>query len=158
MRQIVDGVTYAHASHVVHRDLKPANMILAERRQIKILDFGIARRLDELDLSASGATGTPYYMAPEQILGEEPDERTDVYALGVTFFQAATGKLPFVTGNVLRAHLEQPPPDPQGLAPDLEPSISHVILRCLSKERAQRPRDGSALLAALNALSEGPAR
>jgi len=158
MRQIVDAVTYAHANHVVHRDLKPANMILAERRQIKILDFGIARRLDELDLSASGATGTPYYMAPEQILGEEPDERTDVYALGVTFFQAATGKLPFVTGNVLRAHLEQPPPDPQALAPDLEPSISHVILRCLAKERAQRPRDGGALLAALNALSEGSPR
>ena len=155
MRQIVDAVGYAHQRHVIHRDLKPANLIVAERQQVKILDFGIARRLDELDLSASGATGTPYYMAPEQILGENPDERTDVYALGVTFFQMATGTLPFATGNVLRAHLEQPPPDPQALAPDLEPAIGHVITRCLAKNPDQRPRDGSALLASLDSLANG---
>lgn len=157
MRQIVDAVAYAHELHVVHRDLKPANLILADRRQVKILDFGIARRLDELDLSASGATGTPYYMAPEQVLGEEPDERTDIYALGVTFFQMATGTLPFATGNILRAHLEQPAPDPQALAPDLELSLSHLILRCLAKDPEKRPRDGASLLAALDTLNEGAA-
>ena len=155
LRQIVDAVGYAHTRHVVHRDLKPANMILADRRQVKILDFGIARRLDELDLSGSGATGTPYYMAPEQILGEDPDERTDIYALGVTLFQMATGTLPFATGNILRAHLEQPPPDPQALAPDLEPALSHLIMRCLAKDREQRPRDGAALQAALASLEDG---
>jgi eukaryotic-like serine/threonine-protein kinase len=155
LRQIVDAVGYAHTHHVVHRDLKPANMILADRRQVKILDFGIARRLDELDMSASGATGTPYYMAPEQILGEDPDERTDIYAVGVTLFQMATGTLPFATGNILRAHLEQPAPDPQALAPDLEPALSHLIVRCLAKDRDQRPRDGSALLAALSSLEDG---
>ena len=157
MRQIVDAVAYAHERHVVHRDLKPANLILADRRQVKILDFGIARRLDELDLSASGATGTPYYMAPEQVLGEDPDERTDIYALGVTFFQMATGSLPFSTGNILRAHLEQPAPDPQALAPDLEPALSHLILRCLAKDPDQRLRNGAALLAALDTLDEGAA-
>jgi len=158
MRQIADAVAYAHLRHVIHRDLKPANMIVAERQQVKILDFGIARRLDELDLSASGATGTPYYMAPEQILGENPDERTDVYALGVTFFQMATGTLPFAAGNVLRAHLEQPPPDPQALAPDLEPALGHVITRCLAKNPDQRPRDGTALLGFLDSLGAGAAR
>ena len=157
MRQIVDAVSYAHERHVVHRDLKPANMILADRRQVKILDFGIARRLDELDLSASGATGTPYYMAPEQVLGENPDERTDIYALGVTFFQLVTGTLPFATGNILRAHLEQPAPDPQALAPDLEPAVSHLILRCLAKDPDRRPRDGAPLLAALDTLDQGVA-
>jgi tetratricopeptide (TPR) repeat protein/predicted Ser/Thr protein kinase len=154
LRQIVDAVGYAHARHVVHRDLKPANMVLADRRQVKILDFGIARRLDELDLSASGATGTPYYMAPEQILGEDPDERTDIYALGVTLFQMATGTLPFATGNILRAHLEQPAPDPQALEPDLEPGLSHLIVRCLAKDRDQRPRDGAELLAVLTTLKD----
>jgi len=154
-RQIVEAVGYAHTHHVVHRDLKPANMIVAERRQVKILDFGIARRLDELDLSASGATGTPYYMAPEQILGENPDERTDIYALGVTLFQMATGTLPFSTGNILRAHLEQPPPDPKALVPDLDPTIGHVIMRCLAKNPDQRPRDGAALLAAVEPLGNG---
>ena len=157
MRQMVDAVAYAHERHVVHRDLKPANLILADRRQVKILDFGIARRLDELDLSASGATGTPYYMAPEQVLGEEPDERTDIYALGVTFFQMATGTLPFSTGNILRAHLEQPAPDPQALAPDLELSLSHLILRCLAKDPEQRPRNGASLLATLDTLDGGTA-
>ncbi|MEW6337298.1 MAG: protein kinase [Acidobacteriota bacterium] len=153
LRQIADAVAYAHARQVVHRDLKPANMILADRRQVKILDFGIARRLDELELSSSGATGTPYYMAPEQILGEDPDERTDVYSLGVSFFQMATGRLPFTSGNVLRSHLDQAPPDPQELNPNLEASISHVILRCLAKDPAQRYRDGGALLAALSSLA-----
>ena len=157
MRQIGDAASYAHTRHIVHRDLKPANMILADRRQVKILDFGIARRLDELDLSASGATGTPFYMAPEQVLGEAPDERTDIYALGVTFFQMATGTLPFATGNILRAHLEQPPPDPQALAPDLEPTLAHLIVRCLAKDPNQRPRDGAALLAALAAAERGVA-
>jgi tetratricopeptide (TPR) repeat protein len=154
MRQIADAVAYAHARQVVHRDLKPANMVLADRRQIKILDFGIARRLDEMELSASGATGTPYYMAPEQILGEDPDERTDIYSVGVSFFQMATGRLPFTSGNVLRAHLEVPPPDPQSIAADLDASVSYVILRCLAKEPVQRYRDGTALLTALTALAE----
>ena len=148
-RQITDAVAYAHSRHVVHRDLKPSNMVLAERRLVKILDFGIARRLDELETTASGATGTPYYMAPEQILGEVPDERTDVYSLGVTLFQFATGALPFATGNVLRAHLEQPPPDPRALAPELEPAVAVLILSCLAKDPAERPRDGGALLRAL---------
>ncbi|HNX51257.1 MAG TPA: protein kinase [Thermoanaerobaculaceae bacterium] len=154
MRQIADAVAFAHASHVVHRDLKPANMILADRRQIKILDFGIARRLDDLDQSASGAAGTPYFMAPEQILGEAPDERTDIYALGVTFFQLATGTLPFTQGNVLKAHLEQPPPDPTEIAPDLDPAISQLVLACLAKDPNFRPRDGSALLAAVTGIAE----
>jgi eukaryotic-like serine/threonine-protein kinase len=154
LHQIADAVAYAHERHVVHRDLKPANMILADRRQVKILDFGIARRLDDIDLASSGATGTPLYMAPEQILNEEPDERTDVYALGVTFFQLVTGALPFASGNVLRAHLEQPPPDPLTMAPDADPGVCHLILRCLAKSRDDRPRDGSALLAAIAGLAD----
>lgn len=154
MLQAAEAVGYAHTHHVIHRDLKPANFILADRKQLKILDFGIARRLDELDLGQSGVTGTPYYMAPEQILNEQPDERSDVYSLGVTFFQMATGTLPFATGNVIRAHLEQPPPDPQALNPDLEPTLSHLILRCLEKDPGKRPKDGNALAAAIRVLVE----
>ena len=154
MLQAAEAVGYAHSQHVVHRDLKPANFILADRKQLKILDFGIARRLDELDLSQSGVTGTPYYMAPEQILNEQPDERSDVYSLGVTFFQLATGTLPFPSGNVIKAHLEQAPPDPKALNPELEPALCHLILRCLEKDPAKRPRDGNALAAALRSLLE----
>ena len=158
MRQIASAVGYAHSRHVIHRDLKPANMVLLDRRQVKILDFGIARRLDDLELSASGATGTPYYMAPEQIIGDEPDARTDLYSLGVTFFQLATATLPFTTGNVLRAHLDQPPPDPRALAPDLDPAIAAIILRCMAKDPDQRPRDGSALYSEIPAPDEDALR
>ncbi len=154
IRQIAAAVGYAHSRHVIHRDLKPANMVLLDRRQMKILDFGIARRLDDLELSASGATGTPYYMAPEQILGEEPDTRTDIYSLGVTFFQMATATLPFTTGNVLRSHLEQPAPDPRALSPELDAAIAALILRCLAKDPDQRPRDGTTLHDELPALAE----
>jgi len=133
-------------------------MVLLDRRQVKILDFGIARRLDELELSASGATGTPYYMAPEQILGEEPDARTDLYSLGVTFFQLATATLPFTTGNVLRAHLEQPPPDPRALAPELDPALAALIVRCMAKDPEQRPRDGASLYDELPVLGEDALR
>ncbi len=158
MLQAAEAVGYAHTHHVVHRDLKPANFILAERKQLKILDFGIARRLDELDLSQSGVTGTPYYMAPEQILNEQPDERSDVYSLGVTFFQLATGTLPFPSGNVIKAHLEQAPPDPQALSPGLEPALCHLILRCLEKDPAKRPRDGNALAKEIRLLVEERSR
>lgn len=154
MLQIADAVAFAHARGVIHRDLKPANMVVADRRQIKILDFGIARRLDDVEPDLSGATGTPYYMAPEQILGEPPDQRSDVYSLGVTFFQMATATLPFTTGNILRAHLEQPPPDPLQLNSALSPALAAIIMQCLAKQPQDRPPDGGALYAALAALPQ----
>lgn len=153
-RQILDAVAYAHEHHVIHRDLKPANMVFAERRQVKILDFGIARRLDEMDAAASGATGTPYYMAPEQILGEQVSERTDIYSLGVTFFQLLTSSLPFPAGNVLRAHLEQPPPNPRDLAPELDAELASLLLRCLEKQPERRPRSARELLEAVTRIEE----
>lgn len=153
MLQIADAVGYAHARGVIHRDLKPANMVVSQQRVVKILDFGIARRLDEVEPDVSGATGTPYYMAPEQILGEPPDQRSDVYSLGVTFFQMATAVLPFTSGNILRAHIEQPPPDPLTLNPALSPAVAAVIQRCLAKDPAGRPADGLALHAALAAVT-----
>lgn len=154
MLQIADAVAFAHDRGVIHRDLKPANMVVTDRRQVKILDFGIARRLDDAAPEVSGATGTPYYMAPEQILGEPPDQRSDVYSLGVTFFQMATAVLPFTTGNILRAHLEQSPPDPILLNPALTPAIAAVVLRCLAKDPAARFADGAALHAALTAIPQ----
>ncbi len=153
MLQIADAVGYAHARGVIHRDLKPANMVVSQQRVVKILDFGIARRLDDVEPDLSGATGTPYYMAPEQILGEPPDQRSDIYSLGVTFFQMATAVLPFTTGNILRAHIEQEPPDPAALNPALPPALAALIRRCMAKDPAARPADGTALYAALAAAA-----
>jgi serine/threonine protein kinase len=93
-------------------------------------------------------------MAPEQIRGGEPDTRSDIYALGVTFFQMATGTLPFPSGNVLRAQLEQLPPDPRALAPELDPRVAELILRCMAKDPNRRPQDANELVGALAGSSQ----
>jgi serine/threonine-protein kinase len=91
-------------------------------------------------------------MAPEQVRGEVPTPATDVYAFGATAFHLATGQPPFATGNVIVAHLKQPPPDPLSLAPGLEPGLAQIILRCLEKDPEQRFADGAELSDALRRL------
>jgi len=148
----VDAVAYAHEHRVIHRDLKPANILVTPSLRVKILDFGIAARLDSAALTTSGVCGTPYYMAPEQVRGEVPTPATDVYAIGATAFHLATGQPPFASGNVIVAHLKQAPSDPCELAPALDPGLGAVILRCLEKEPAKRFKDGAELAVALRAL------
>ncbi len=138
MIQVADAVAFAHSQNVVHRDLKPGNLMLIREDQIKILDFGIAARLDAQLTPSEQVCGTPYYMAPEQIRGDVPSPASDVYSLGATFFHLATGRPPFVKGNIIRGHLSEPPPDPRSLNPRLEQSVSRIILSCLCKEPEQR--------------------
>lgn len=135
--KVASALSYAHNHHVIHRDLKPANILLTDDGNIKILDFGIAARLDSEDGVSTGVCGTPFYMAPEQIRGEIPTPATDIYSLGATAFHLAAGQPPFATGNVIEAHLEQPPPDPRDLAPHIPTDIAAIILKCLAKN----PRD-----------------
>ncbi len=131
------ALSYAHNHHVIHRDLKPANILLTDDGNIKILDFGIAARLDSEDGVSNAVCGTPFYMAPEQIRGEAPTPASDIYSLGATAYHLATGRPPFASGNVIEAHLEHTPPDPRDFAPHLPLDIAAAILRCLAKN----PRD-----------------
>jgi len=154
--QMAEALAAAHAKGIIHRDMKPENVYLVVDKDgtdlCKILDFGIARRLDDLEMSASGATGTPFYMAPEQIRGQPPTPATDIYSFGATAFHLATGRPPFHTGNVIDAHLSEPAPDPVDLVPDLEPELGRIILRCLEKEPEDRYPDTGELCADLEAL------
>jgi serine/threonine-protein kinase len=136
--RLADAVAFAHSRHVVHRDLKPGNILLTPSLDVKILDFGIAARLDIDAPKESQVCGTPFYMSPEQIRGEVPTPASDVYSLGATAFHLATGRPPFPRGDVINAHLEQPAPDPREQAPDLQPALARVILRCLAKEPQDR--------------------
>lgn len=136
--QIASALDYAHRHRIVHRDLKPANILLTDDNTIKILDFGIAARLDRVDGAPHGVCGTPFYMAPEQIRGEAPTPASDIYSLGATAFHLATGRPPFSTGNVIDAHLSLPPPDPRDFAAHLEPRMSDAIRRCLAKKPDDR--------------------
>ncbi len=136
--RLADAVAYAHRRGVIHRDLKPGNILVTPALDVKVLDFGIAARLDRAGAESPSVCGTPFYMAPEQIRGEAPTPATDIYAFGTTAYHLATGRPPFSRGNVIEAHLTQEPIDPRVLTPDLDPEIAEAILRCLAKEPGAR--------------------
>ena len=137
--EVARGLGYAHQAGVVHRDVKPDNILFGRDGQAVVTDFGIARAVaDTLSpITRSAVVGTPSYFSPEQARGLPLDGRTDVYALGVTLYQAATGALPF-TGDdwysVMRQHVEDPPPPPSSHNRALSPELDAIILRCLAKD------------------------
>jgi tetratricopeptide (TPR) repeat protein len=150
--RLADAIAYAHSQHVIHRDLKPGNILFTPTNDVKILDFGIAARLDQGEGDSASICGTPFYMAPEQIRGLPPTPATDIYAFGATSFHLATGEPPFPSGNVIDAHLTKKPPNPLDLAPDLDPELARIILRCLEKNPDHRFRDTDELKTALEIL------
>jgi serine/threonine protein kinase len=156
MRDICAGVGAAHRRNVVHRDLKPDNIIVLpppgadERETVKVLDFGIAKLRDVqtvLSLTEAGAVmGTPYYMSPEQCRGEPLDPRSDVYSLGVMFYEMLTGAPPFIGPNMaslVTKHLTEAPPS-LSLRPGISPTLDAVYQRALAKDKNMRQADATA--------------
>ena len=161
--QIAGALAHSHGRSIVHRDLKSSNVVVTPEGLVKVLDFGLARRLPREVLGeatqtvaplegAVGLTGTLPYMAPEVLRGEEGDHRSDLWALGVVLYEAAAGQLPFqgrtsfeVSAAILR---ELPPPLPSRIPP----SLWAIIQRCLAKEPAQRYQRASEVHAALEAV------
>ncbi len=149
---LADAIAYAHEQRVIHRDLKPGNILVTPENEVKILDFGIAARLDRGEGAMTTVAGTPFYMAPEQIRGHPPTPATDIYSFGATAFHLATGRPPFHKGDVIQAHLEKPAPDPLTLVPDLDPGLGRIIQRCLEKEPHKRFASASDLRAELERI------
>ena len=161
--QAAEALSWAEARHVVHRDLKPANMHLDAAGRVKILDFGISKITDVADgLTRPGeALGTPFYMSPEQIRGEGCDIRSDLYSLGVVFFELLTARRPFENESATAiqiAHLSTPPPSVLSYDPSLPPMCDQIIQRLLRKNREERYSSAQALLDDLhaNGASSGP--
>jgi len=148
-RQLCAGLAAAHTKGVLHRDLKPANIMLDGRGQVVITDFGLAGIADDIR-GPEVRSGTPAYMAPEQLAGKEVSTLSDIYALGLVLYEIFTGKRAFVekqTGP--RDDYDHTPSRPTSVVKDLDPIIEKVILRCLEEEPASRPPNALAVAAAL---------
>ncbi|MBI2060513.1 MAG: protein kinase [Nitrospirae bacterium] len=137
LRQLCQGLAYAHGRQIVHRDIKPGNVMITADKTVKIMDFGLAKKLGQSH-TKSTVMGTPYYMSPEQVEGAETDHRSDIYSLGATLFEILAGRPPFTDGDVPYHHRHSPPPDPTLFATELPSEWSAVILRCLEKDPARR--------------------
>ncbi len=162
--QIADALAHAHERGVIHRDLKSSNVMITMDSRAKVLDFGIARRLQEGELDAAtqsrlslveagGIAGTLHYMGPEVLRGQSADARNDIWALGVVLHEIAAGELPFKgrTAFELSSAILYEPPGP--LPARLPAGLRRVILRCLAKELGQRYQRASEVRAALDALA-----
>ena len=140
--QVLDGIQHAHEQGIVHRDLKPGNIFLSQLGMSRCSTSASREGSASVHLTrGTHSLGTPAWMAPEQVRGEETDVRTDVYALGLLLYWLVAARLPFEGETefaVQRAHLEQAPPSPRAFAPDLPLVIEKAVVRALTKERAQR--------------------
>ncbi|MFC2141894.1 protein kinase [Acidobacteriota bacterium] len=158
-KQICEGLIEAHSLGVVHRDLKPNNIMIDDKGNARIMDFGIARSLAEKGITGAGVMiGTPEYMSPEQAEAKEIDQRTDIYSLGVILYEMVTGQLPFEGDTPLAVamkHKGEPPKDPQELNPQIPEDLSRVILRCLEKDKEDRFQNAGDVRSELTGIEKG---
>jgi eukaryotic-like serine/threonine-protein kinase len=140
--QVADGLTYAHSLGIVHRDIKPANLMITASGAVKIMDFGIARVRGSQRLTRDGgALGTLAYMSPEQVRGEEPDGRSDLYSLAIMLYEMLTGAVPFEADTdyeLMQAHIKTRAPRLSSRLPGIDSRIEAALARGLAKNREQR--------------------
>src|SRR5713226_9208063 len=152
MKQLAAALAAAHGVNVVHRDLKPQNILLDRNDHVYVSDFGIAKTLESerTSVTRTGAVlGTPMYMSPEQVEGKPVDHRSDIYTLGLIFYEMLTGILPFSgdsTFQLMYQRVHQLPKRPELVIPDLPLYLSRICLKCLEKEPAQRYQSANEIL------------
>ena len=158
VNQVGSALDYAHSREIIHRDVKPDNILISRRSGCLLTDFGIAKLLESTaHLTQTGSSlGTPTYMSPEQIRGQEDmDGRSDIYSLGVVTYEMATGRPPFM-GNTIQAiqlkHLNEAPPSPRKLNSSLPKAAEEILLKALAKERDKRYASASQMALALQAV------
>ena len=142
LSDLFGAMVYAHSRGVIHRDLKPDNIMLTEKGLLKVMDFGLAKEEDSEKLTQTGtALGTPAYMAPEQIQGDDLDPRTDQYSLGIIAYEVLAGRLPFDATDVMQllfAQMTATPPPPSQFHPTLPDEVDAALLKMLAKTAEER--------------------
>jgi HAMP domain-containing protein/predicted Ser/Thr protein kinase len=159
-KQLCRALEVSHEEGVIHRDIKPQNMVVQADGVLKVMDFGIARlatRPKESGHTEQGmVVGTPEYMAPEQLLGDELDARADLYATGVVLYECLVGKTPITADTpiaLIAKVLEEEPLAPNAVIPDVPAALSELVMWVLAKDREKRPRSAAELHARLDAIS-----
>lgn len=150
-RQICAGLAAAHENGVLHRDLKPANIMIDGRGKARVTDFGVAVVAKEL-LGAEATSGTPAYMAPEQLKGKEVTQKSDIYSLGLVLYELFTGKRAYNSDNMIELmslHESSSPTSPSSYIEHIDPMVERVIMRCLEKDPDKRPASALQVAAAL---------
>ncbi len=152
--QICSGLVYAHRQGIIHGNIKPSNLFLSRDGGLKLLDFGLGFPPEDKGLDLSG---TAAYMSPEQINGNEPDGRSDIYALGIIAYEMVTGKKPFAADNqrdIRDTRLNQNIPDPAGRVPGLPEILRRFILKACFKNRDERYQSAASALKDLRVLAK----
>ncbi|MGH7496888.1 MAG: protein kinase domain-containing protein [bacterium] len=156
--QVAGGLKTAHEKGVIHRDIKSANIMLTAVGQAKVMDFGLAKMFDpEMESRSSKPVGTVAYMAPELLQGERPDQRADLWSLGVVLYEMATTRLPFFHSNYgasINAILKESPLPLAEFRDDLPRELERIILKCLRKNRQERYQSAQGLIADLEQLKK----
>jgi len=156
----LEALDYAHSRGIVHRDIKPSNIMITNTGVVKLMDFGIARVMNDPSLTqANQTTGSLYYMSPEQINGAPLDGRSDLYSLAISLYQMITGQRPFDgtnTFSIMAAHLNQRPVPPVQHDPRIPAALSDVILRALAKDPNHRYANAREFHAALAGAMQTP--
>jgi eukaryotic-like serine/threonine-protein kinase len=142
-RQISRGLEVAHEQGIIHRDIKPQNVLIDAKGEVKLMDFGIARMAEapEAMTQAGLIVGTPHYMSPEQVQGNQLDARSDVYSVGILMYEMFVGRRPFDSSSltgVLTAHITEKPKPPIEVRKDIGREVNAIILKCLAKSAADR--------------------
>jgi HAMP domain-containing protein/predicted Ser/Thr protein kinase len=158
-KQLCRALEVSHGEGVIHRDIKPQNMVVQGDGVLKVMDFGIARlttRPKESGHTEAGmVVGTPEYMAPEQLMGDELDARADLYATGVVLYECLVGTVPFTADTpitLIAKVLDEAPRPPRDVRPDIPQALSDLVIWVLAKDREQRPRSAAELHARLDAI------